>query len=180
RAATGCALARIPVRPEHLVGLDAEEAFVARYGAIFEGSAWVARAAFADGPFTGVDDLHAAMVAAVRAAPRERRLELIRAHPELAGRGAQAGELTGASASEQASAGLQRLTPDEAKRWRALNAAYRERFGFPLVVCVREHTEASILAWGQERLGHDPEAEVEIALAEIAKIARLRLEELER
>jgi OHCU decarboxylase len=180
RAATGRGLARIPVRPEHLVGLDAEEAFVARYGAIFEGSAWVARAAFAEGPFTGVDDLHAAMVAAVRAAPPERRLELIRAHPELAGREAQAGELTGASASEQASAGLQRLTPEEAERWRALNAAYRERFGFPLVVCVREHTKASILAWGQERLGHDPEAEVEIALAEIAKIARLRLEELER
>jgi OHCU decarboxylase len=180
RAATGRALPRIPVRPEHLVGLDAEEAFVARYGAIFEGSPWVARAAFAEGPFTGVDDLHAALVAAVRAAPRERQLELIRAHPELAGREAQAGELTAASASEQASAGLQQLTADEAERWRALNAAYRERFGFPLVVCVREHTKESILAWGQERLGHEPEAEVEIALAEIAKIARLRLEELER
>jgi OHCU decarboxylase len=180
RAATGRALPRIPVRPEHLVGLDAEEAFVARYGAIFEGSAWVARAAFAEGPFTGFDDLHAALVAAVRAAPRERQLELIHAHPELAGREAQAGELTAASAGEQASAGLQQLTADEAERWRALNAAYRERFGFPLVVCVREHTKDSILAWGQERLGHEPEAEVEIALAEIAKIARLRLEELER
>jgi OHCU decarboxylase len=88
--------------------------------------------------------------------------------------------LTAASAGEQASAGLQQLTADEAERWRALNAAYRERFGFPLVVCVREHTRDSILAWGQERLGHEPEAEVEIALAEIAKIARLRLEELER
>jgi OHCU decarboxylase len=180
RAATGRALARIPVRPEHLVGLDALQAFVARYGAIFEGSPWVAEAAFAEGPFTGVDDLHAALVAAVRAAPGERRLELIRAHPELAGREAQAGELTAASAGEQASAGLQSLTVEEAERWRALNAAYRERFGFPLVVCVREHTKASILAWGQERLGHEPEEEVEIALAEIAKIARLRLEELER
>ncbi|MGZ6674556.1 MAG: 2-oxo-4-hydroxy-4-carboxy-5-ureidoimidazoline decarboxylase, partial [Solirubrobacteraceae bacterium] len=152
----------------------------ARYGAIFEGSPWVARAAFTDGPFEGVDDLHAAMVAAVREAPRERQLELIRAHPELAGREAQAGELTAASAGEQASAGLHRLTADEAERWRALNAAYRERFGFPLVVCVREHTKASILAWGEERLAHEPDEEVEIALAEIAKIARLRLEELER
>ena len=180
RAATGRALPRIPVRPEHLVGLDAKEEFVARYGAIFESSPWVARAAFAEGPFAGVDDLHAALVAAVRAAPRERQLELIRAHPELAGREAQAGELTAASASEQASAGLHHLTADEAERWRALNAAYRERFGFPLVVCVREHSKASILAWGEERLAHEPEEEIQIALAEIAKIARLRLEELER
>jgi OHCU decarboxylase len=180
RAATGRALPRIPVRPEHLVGLDAREAFVARYGAIFEASPWVARAAFDEGPFAGVDDLHAAMVAAVGAAPHERRLELVRAHPELAGREAQAGELSGASASEQAAAGLDRLTADEAQRWRALNAAYRERFGFPLVVCVREHTKASILAWGEERLGREPDDELETALGEIAKIARLRLEELER
>jgi len=180
RAATGRALPRIPVRPEHLVGLDAQEAFVARYGAVFEASPWVARAAFAEGPFAGIDDLHAALVAAVREALRERQLELIRAHPELAGRQAEAGELTAASASEQASAGLHRLTADEAERWRALNAAYRERFGFPLVVCVREHTKASILAWGEERLAHEPDEEVEIALDEIAKIARLRLEELER
>jgi xanthine dehydrogenase D subunit len=180
RNATGRALPRIPVRPEQLVGLDAREAFVARYGAIFEGSPWVARTAFDEGPFAGLDELHAALVAAVREAPRERRLELIRAHPELAGREARAGELTGASADEQASAGLDRLTAEEAERWRALNGAYRERFGFPLVVCVREHTKDSILAWGEERLGHEPDEEVEIALAEIAKIARLRLAELER
>jgi OHCU decarboxylase len=177
RAATGRALARIPVRPEHIIGIDEqEEAFVERYGAIFESSPWVARAAWARAPFDGVEDLHAAMVAAVDAAPRERRLELIRAHPELAGREA----LSPASASEQASAGLKSLSPDEAQRWRALNSDYRERFGFPLVVCVREHTKASILAWGEERLGNEPEVEVEIALGEIAKIARLRLEDLEQ
>jgi len=175
RAATGRALPRIPVRPEHIVGIDEEEAFVARYGAIFESSPWVARAAWARGPFDGVEDLHAAMVAAVDAAPRERRLELIRAHPELAGREA----LSPASASEQASAGLSALSPDEAQRWRALNSDYRERFGFPLVVCVREHTKASILAWGEQRLDNEPEQEIEIALAEIAKIGRLRLEDLD-
>ena len=89
----------------------------------------------------------------MREAPRERQLALIRAHPELAGREARAGELTAASAGEQASAGLDRLTAEELERWRALNRAYRERFGFPLVVCVREHTKASILRWGEERLG---------------------------
>jgi OHCU decarboxylase len=176
RDATGRALARIPVRPEHLVGLDEEEeAFVARYGAIFERSPWVARAAWQGRPFADLDTLHDAMVAAVRAAPRDRQLALIRAHPELAGREA----LSGASEREQASAGLDDLTAEEAERWRALNSAYRERFGFPLVVCVREHTKASILAWGEERLGRDAEQEIDTALAEIAKIARLRLEELD-
>jgi OHCU decarboxylase len=179
RAATGRALPRIPVRPEHLVGLDPEEAFVARYGELFERAPWVAHAAFAEGPFAGIDELHAALVAAVRAAPRERQLDLIRAHPELAGRETAAGELTDASAREQASAGLDRLTAREAERWSALNRAYRERFDFPLVVCVREHTRESILAWGEERLAHERDEEIEVALGEIAKIARLRLEELD-
>jgi OHCU decarboxylase len=182
RAATGRALARIPIRPEHIVGLAnataTEEAFVARYGAIFERSPWVARAAWQRAPFATVDELHEAMVAAVRAAPRERQLSLIRAHPELAGREAAASELTEASTREQASAGLDRLTAGELDRWRALNRDYFDRFGFPLVVCVREHTKASILAWAQERLANDPGEEVEVALEEIAKIARLRLEEV--
>jgi OHCU decarboxylase len=103
---------------------------------------------------------------------------LIRAHPQLAGREAAAGELTDASTREQASAGLDRLTAPELERWRALNREYFDRFGFPLVVCVREHTRDSILAWALERLGHAADAEVEVALEEIAMIARLRLEEL--
>ena len=81
--------------------------------------------------------------------------------------------------SLQASAGLDRLSAQEAERWSALNRAYRERFGFPLVVCVREHTKDSILAWGEERLGHEADEEIEVALGEIAKIARLRLQELD-
>jgi 2-oxo-4-hydroxy-4-carboxy-5-ureidoimidazoline decarboxylase len=183
RAATGRELARIPVRPEHIVGLGGpaaatEEAFVARYGAVFERSPWVAREAWRRAPFASIDELHEAMVAAVRAAPRAEQLALVRAHPELAGREAAAGELTEASTREQASAGLDRLTAPELDRWRQLNREYRERFGFPLVVCVREHTKDSILAWAQERLANDADEEVEIALEEIAKIARLRLEEL--
>jgi 2-oxo-4-hydroxy-4-carboxy-5-ureidoimidazoline decarboxylase len=181
RAATGRELARIPVRPEHIVGLReaaTEEAFVARYGAVFERSPWVARAAWPRAPFASLDELHEVMVAAVRAAPEADQLALIRAHPELAGREAVAGELTDASTREQASAGLDRLTSSELESWRELNREYRERFGFPLVVCVREHTKASILAWAQERLTNEPEEEVAIALEEIAKIARLRLEDL--
>jgi 2-oxo-4-hydroxy-4-carboxy-5-ureidoimidazoline decarboxylase len=100
------------------------------------------------------------------------------ARSRSSGREAAAGELTEASSSEQARAGLHRLSADEVRALRDLNAAYRERFGFPLVVCVREHTKDSILAWGRARLAHDAEAEVETALGEIAKIAHLRLRDL--
>jgi len=167
-------------RPLALAQVNAmdEDAFVAALGALFEHSPWVARGAFAGRPFASVEDLHAALVGAMRAAPRERQVALIRAHPELAGREAAAGELTAASTSEQARAGLDRLTGEEARELRSINAAYRERFGFALVVCVREHTKGSILAWGRERVGRGEDEEVETALGEIAKIARLRLDDL--
>ena len=146
--------------PSTSSGSTPRRRFVARYGALFEHSPWVAR-----GGVRRAARSRASTTCTprswrrVREAPRERQLALIRAHPELAGREAQAGELTAASAGEQASAGLR--SADRARRrerWRALNRAYRERFDFPLVVCVREHTKASILAWGEERLGHDARA----------------------
>jgi OHCU decarboxylase len=152
-----------------------EEAFVDSLGALFEHSPWVARGAWSRRPFAGVDQLHCALEAAMRAAPRDRQVALIRAHPELAGRQAQAGELTEASTREQSGAGLDRLSAAEVSELDGLNRAYRERFGLPLIVCVREHTPQSILAWGRERLERAPDAEVETALGEIAKIARLRL-----
>jgi 2-oxo-4-hydroxy-4-carboxy-5-ureidoimidazoline decarboxylase len=153
-------------------------AFVARYGGLFEHSPWVAEAAWEDGPFADDDAALAAMVTAVQRAPRERQLALIRAHPDLAGRAAIAGELTADSTREQAAAGLDRLTPDEYAAFTKTNAAYRERHGFPFVICAREHDKTSILAAAAERLEHDTETEVAVALGEIAKIARLRMEDL--
>ena len=151
--------------------------FVARNGSLFEHSPWVAEAAYdAAGPFAGEEAALAAMAQAVRDAPRERQLALIRAHPDLAGRAAIAGELTADSTREQAAAGLDRLTPDEYETFSRTNAAYRERHGFPFVICAREHDKASILAAAAERLDHDTETEVRVALDEIAKIARLRME----
>jgi OHCU decarboxylase len=155
-----------------------EDAFVAALGALFEHSPWVARDAYARRPFGSVAALGRALEAAMRAAPRARQVELIRAHPELAGREARAGELTEASAGEQARAGLHRLSAGEVRALSDLNRDYRARFGFPLIVCVREHTKDSILSWGRERLGHSADAEVAIALGEIAKIAGLRLRDL--
>jgi OHCU decarboxylase len=153
------------------------DAFVARNGALFEHSPWVAEAAWEAGPFADDEALLAAMIAAVERAPRERQLALIRAHPDLAGRAAIAGALTADSAREQAAAGLDRLTPDEYDAFTQTNAAYRERHGFPFVICAREHDKASILAAAAERLEHDTDAEIAVALAEIGKIARLRLED---
>jgi 2-oxo-4-hydroxy-4-carboxy-5-ureidoimidazoline decarboxylase len=152
--------------------------FVAYFGGVFEESPWIAREAWESRPFGSVDALHAAMVWVVEHSPRAARLELIRAHPDLAGKAAIAGALTPESTREQAAAGLDRLTPAQYERITTLTAAYRERFGFPFVVCAREHTKDSILRTAAERLDHAPEQEIDVALGEIAKIARLRLEDL--
>ena len=180
RAASGRALTRIPVRPEHIVGLEPEGVSVslAELGTLFEHSPWVAEAAWRQQPFRTVAELEAALETAMREAPRERQLELLRAHPELAGREAQQRTLTPESSHEQASAGLDRLTAEELEALRRLNSAYRERFGFPLIICVREHNKDSIIAWGVARLAHSREEEIEIALGEVEKIARLRLADL--
>ena len=155
---------------------DDRAAFVARYGAVFESSPWVAEAAWEEGPFETVAELHAAMVRAVERAPAERQLRLIRAHPELAGSELRLGALTPASAAEQSGVGLDRLDGEQAARLKRATSAYREKFGFPFVVCVREHTPESIIGSAEERLASSAEDERRTALAEIAKIAALRLE----
>jgi OHCU decarboxylase len=152
--------------------------FVARLGSVFESSPWVAERAWGSRPFGSFAELYGAMVEVVGGASRERRMALIRAHPDLAGKAAVAGELTPESSGEQASAGLDRLTPEEYEAFTAMNRAYRERFGFPMIVCIREHTKESILQNAESRLEASREEEVEIALGEIAKIARLRLKDL--
>jgi OHCU decarboxylase len=150
--------------------------FVEAIGFAFEDSPWIARAAAARRPFADRDALHAAMTAVVAAAPGDAQVALIAAHPDLAGRVAREGRLTAASSAEQAQAGLATLSADEIARFDRANTRYRERFGFPFVVCAREHTKASILAELERRAGNDRAAEIATALAEIAKIARLRIE----
>jgi 2-oxo-4-hydroxy-4-carboxy-5-ureidoimidazoline decarboxylase len=143
--------------------------------ALFEHSPWVEARADAR-PSSG--DRHADLMAVMYSAAPEEQLALIRAHPELAGKAAIARELTDASAAEQASAGLDRLTPAEFERFQALNAAYRTRFGFPFIICVRLTDKAGILAAMQARLANDRDTEIAAALAEIGKIVKLRLEDL--
>jgi OHCU decarboxylase len=153
------------------------DAFVAEIGFAFEDSPWIARAAAAQRPFAGRDALCAAMVAVVARASEAEQVALIAAHPDLAGRVAREGRLTAASTAEQAGAGLDALAPDEIARFDADNAAYRARFGFPFVICARENTKATILAALARRLANDRSTEIATALGEIAKIARLRIED---
>jgi 2-oxo-4-hydroxy-4-carboxy-5-ureidoimidazoline decarboxylase len=151
------------------------EAFVAVLGHLFEHSPWVADETYDRRPFGTADKLYAALCATMRGAAPARQLALVRAHPDLAGRLAQAGKLTAASTGEQSAAGLDRLTPAETAEIGRLNDAYKARFGFPFVICARLNAKDTILAAMRARLGSGPDAELSTALDEIAKIARLRL-----
>jgi 2-oxo-4-hydroxy-4-carboxy-5-ureidoimidazoline decarboxylase len=152
-------------------------AFVSALGDIYEHAPWVAEAVYDKRPFATLAALHDAMADAVRAAAPERRLELIKGHPDLAGKAARAGLLTSSSQAEQAGAGLDRLSDVEFAQFHRLNDAYRQRFAIPFIVCVRRHGKESILRQFERRLQNKPAAETETALAEIVHIAALRLDQ---
>ena len=148
--------------------------FVRVVGPVFEHSPWVAARTEAQRPFSSREALHAALVATVEKASDDEKICLIRAHPDLIGND----ELTPASKSEQASAGLSDATPQEAKQFREFNRQYRERFGFPFVICARLNKKDAIARAFPVRLRNSREQEIETALQEISKIAELRLNDL--
>ena len=152
--------------------------FVAAFGGVFEHSPWVAERAWAQRPFDDVEGLHRSMVQAMEAATPAEQLALIRAHPQLAGKAANRGELTAASSREQQGAGLDQCTPQEYERLHALNAAYEDKFGFPFILAVRGHTRVTILEAMERRLSHGVQEEHAEALRQIARIARFRLDDL--
>jgi 2-oxo-4-hydroxy-4-carboxy-5-ureidoimidazoline decarboxylase len=152
--------------------------FILHFGSIYEHSPWVAEGAWSRRPFTSVEALHSAMDSVMYAAPMARQMELIRAHPELAGRLARAGQLTEASRSEQSQAGLDRLNEDEIARLNQLNAEYLSKFGFPFIIYARLNDAASIVSAMKARLENSPETEFRTALGEISKIAKLRIADL--
>ena len=156
------------------------ETFVARLGGVFELSPWIAGQAWASRPFADLGSLHRAMVSVVSSATEEQQLALIRAHPDLVGAAALAGTLTRESTGEQAAAGLDpgSLTAEEVAEFAGRNAAYKERFEFPFVICARENRKLSILAGLRARIDHSAEEERRTALDEIAKIAWHRLADL--
>ncbi|WP_349435240.1 2-oxo-4-hydroxy-4-carboxy-5-ureidoimidazoline decarboxylase [Pararhizobium sp. A13] len=157
--------------------MSARENFVARFGGVFEHSPWVAERAFDQNPHVTLtaDGVHAVLVTAFRAAAHVDRLAVLRAHPDLAGKLAIAGELTEDSKAEQASAGLDRLTPSEHARFTELNAAYIEKFAFPFIVAVKGLNKDDILSAFERRIDNDRQEEFETASAQVEKIALLRL-----
>ena len=155
--------------------------FVARFGGVYEHSPWIAEALYDRGLSAAEDSpagLAKAMAAVLAGSDEAGKLDLIRAHPDLAGRAAIAGDLTDASKSEQAGAGLDRCTPDEYRRFQELNAAYKRKFGFPFILAVAGKTRQDILAAFETRIENDRHTEFRTALEEIDKIARFRLEAL--
>lgn len=156
----------------------AREEFVRVIGPVFEHSPWIAQATWAKRPFASVEKLLAQVCETVKAAGLDRQLALVRAHPDLVGALALAGELTDESSREQASAGLTRLTPEEIALFARQNTAYKNRFNFPFVICARLNKKEAILAGFERRLGNPREQEIKTALEEIFKIAELRLRDL--
>jgi len=154
-----------------------EAGFMAALGDVYEHAPWVAQAALKQRPFATLAALHAAMTDAVRAAPPEQQLALIKGHPDLAGKAARAGTMTVDSKAEQASAGLDRLAEAEFAQFHRLNHAYREKFGMPFIICVRRHSKDSILQQFERRLQNTMSVETKTALGEIFRIAALRLDQ---
>jgi 2-oxo-4-hydroxy-4-carboxy-5-ureidoimidazoline decarboxylase len=151
--------------------------FVAALANIFEYSPWIAEQAASSRPFAGVNALFGAMKAAVDRAPSELRLALIKGHPDLANKTQRAAGLTAESNDEQNSVGLDRLSDAEYEAFERVNNAYRSKFGFPYIVCVRRHTKDSILRDFERRLPNDANTETQASIAEICRIAALRLDQ---
>jgi 2-oxo-4-hydroxy-4-carboxy-5-ureidoimidazoline decarboxylase len=152
--------------------------FVRIVGPVFEHSSWIAEETWSKRPFADVEQLHQALLETVQNASEAQQLALIRAHPDLVGRAALAGMLTRESTGEQASAGLNQLTPSEIESFQTNNAAYKEKFSFPFVICARLNKKEAILKGFETRLKNSREQEIKTALEEIFKIAELRLRDL--
>lgn len=159
--------------PLHAINAMDRQAFAAAFGDVAEHSPWVAEEAWTLRPFADRDSLIQAFEKALRRAPRRAQITLIRAHPDLATRA----RLTADSTIEQHGAGLDRLSVGEFQRFTALNETYKERFGFPFIFAVKGASKDQILESFEERIANGAEAEFEIALAQIMRIFRFRLEE---
>jgi OHCU decarboxylase len=157
------------------VNAMSEDAFRQMFGGVIEASPWAASIVWERRPFADREQLCTAFEGAIRRLPRDRQMDIIRAHPDLVGCAAQAGTLSSDSTAEQASAGLDRLSSQDISEFQRLNTAYWERFGFPFIICVRENRKESIIAGLTARVQNSPDVEIATAIDEICKIVRLRL-----
>ena len=149
--------------------------FAQALGGVFEHAPWVVEAVAPQRPFADAASLHQALIGVLRRLDDPALVAFLCLHPELAGPAARAGTMTADSESEQSGLALASLPPAQAARWDALNAAYRARFGFPFILCIRRHDMASALASFKSRLANDRPREMQCALDEITAISSLRL-----
>jgi 2-oxo-4-hydroxy-4-carboxy-5-ureidoimidazoline decarboxylase len=152
--------------------------FVRVVGPVFEHSPWIAEMTWANRPFASLENLHRTLCETVKNAGEEKQLALIRAHPDLVGRAALAGTLSRESTGEQASAGLNKLSPEEIDLFHKQNNFYKTKFGFPFVICARLNKKEAIIAGFEQRLKNARAQEIKMALEEIFKIAEFRLRDL--
>jgi 2-oxo-4-hydroxy-4-carboxy-5-ureidoimidazoline decarboxylase len=155
-----------------------QAAFTDALAGIFEHSPWIPFEIWPARPFSSVEDLHDKLCAILQASSQEKKLDLIRAHPDLAGKLAVSGELTDFSTAEQQSAQLDKLTIDQFERVSNLNNTYKDKFHFPFIICVKEHTQDSIFEHFEERVNNDVDTEMNAALFQICRIAWHRLNDL--
>ena len=169
------------VKPSLVPSEMTKAEFLDKFGSIFEHSPWIAERAF-DGELGPANDtatgLNFALRSQFRMATEAEQLAVLRAHPDLAGKLAAAKKLTDASTAEQASAGLDVLSDDEREKFTHLNGAYVQKFGFPFIIAVRDHSKAEIMAAFEQRLGNSRETEIETAGHQVERIAQLRLKAL--
>ncbi|MEC4891770.1 MAG: 2-oxo-4-hydroxy-4-carboxy-5-ureidoimidazoline decarboxylase [Oscillatoria sp. PMC 1051.18] len=152
------------------------EEFVDALGEVFEDTPAIAQKVWEQKPFTDVTQLHQKMVKIVADFSPDRQLKLIRAHPDLASKA----KMAPASVNEQAGVGLDRLDLAEYDRFQLLNQAYKNKFGFPFILAVKDRDKDSILEEFERRLGNSLLAEKEQALKEIFTIALFRLKAMIR
>ena len=158
------------------LNIKAKDQFLETIGGPLEGEIWLAERIMSKRPFASVAALHQAFAQAIHTATETEKVRLIASHPDLAP--SVATSLSASSVKEQAAAGLNRLTPQEYTQFQQLNAAYHDKYGFPFVICARENTKERILEIFADRLTHSRSQEIEIAIREILKIIRLRLDDL--
>ncbi|HLZ56217.1 MAG TPA: 2-oxo-4-hydroxy-4-carboxy-5-ureidoimidazoline decarboxylase [Ktedonosporobacter sp.] len=155
-----------------------QQSFTTALSGLFEGPPWIVSQAWHARPFTSLEHLHKALCQVMYNSSVEQQVALLQAHPDLVGRAALAGTLSPASTGEQAAAGLDRLSPAEIATFQQFNQAYRERFGFPFVICARANKKESILAGFAARQHNSRLQEIATALGEVAKICSFRLQDL--
>ena len=170
-----------PHQPKLRPSIMEEKAFMNHFGGVFEHSPWIAQAVFDGEKGPTIDNLeafHQSLCVQFRKADRDKRLAVLNAHPDLAGKLAVAKQLTAESTAEQASAGLDKLNEDEFAKFTQLNNAYKEKFGHPFIIAVKGLSKDDILQTFTKRINHDEEAEFREACHQVEKIAYLRLRDI--